>query len=90
MVGLERNLPLEEPQISPLRYPGFPVEFGGVGDLPAAFPNERLKRGHVERCVTGNPRTLGRKTFPGRGVNTEISPLRFAPVEMTKGKGTVR
>ena len=29
----------------------------------------------------------GRKTSPGRGVNTEISPLRFASVEMTKGKG---
>jgi hypothetical protein len=28
--------------------------------------------------------TLCRKTFPGRGVNTEISPLRFASVEMTK------
>jgi hypothetical protein len=27
-----------------------------------------------------------RKTFPGRGVNTEISPLRYASVEMTKGR----
>jgi hypothetical protein len=30
-----------------------------------------------------------RKRFPGRGVNTEISPLRFAPVEMTKGRATL-
>jgi hypothetical protein len=27
-----------------------------------------------------------RKTFPRRGVNTEISPLRFASVEITMGK----
>jgi hypothetical protein len=31
--------------------------------------------------------TLGRKTFPGEGINTEISPHRFASVEMTKGEG---
>jgi hypothetical protein len=24
-----------------------------------------------------------RKTFPGRGIHTEISPLRYAPVEIT-------
>jgi hypothetical protein len=41
---------------------------------------------HHLGCVAG-PGQLGRKTFPGRGVNTEISPLRFAPVEMTKEKG---
>jgi hypothetical protein len=28
----------EKPQISPLRYPGFPVEFGGVGDPSCGFP----------------------------------------------------
>jgi hypothetical protein len=44
-----------EPQISPLRCPGFPVEFGGVGDLHAAFLNESRTRGHVQRCVAGNP-----------------------------------
>jgi hypothetical protein len=33
--------------------------------------------------------TLGRKTSPGRGVNTEISPLRYAPVEMTKVRATL-
>ena len=26
-------------------------------------------------------------TFPGKGIHTEISPLRFAPVEMTKVSG---
>jgi hypothetical protein len=30
--GEEREL-----QISPLRYPGFPVEVGGVGEVHAAF-----------------------------------------------------
>jgi hypothetical protein len=44
-----------EPQISPLRYPGFPVEFSGVGDLHAAFLNESRTRGHVQRYVAGNP-----------------------------------
>jgi hypothetical protein len=29
------------------------------------------------------------KTFPGRGINTEISPLRYAPVEMTKGRAAL-
>ncbi|MEA3006563.1 MAG: hypothetical protein QOI94_1832, partial [Acidobacteriaceae bacterium] len=28
------------------------------------------------------------KTFPRRSIHTEISPLRCAPVEMTKGKRT--
>jgi hypothetical protein len=39
----------QEPQVSPLRYPGFPVEFGGVADLHAAFLNESRTRGHVQR-----------------------------------------
>jgi hypothetical protein len=34
----------KKPQISPLRYPGFPVEVGGAGELHAAFLNEsRIK-----------------------------------------------
>jgi hypothetical protein len=37
-----------KPQVSPLRYPGFPVEFGGVGNLHAAFLNESRTRGHVQ------------------------------------------
>ena len=35
--------------------PGFPVEFGGVGTLHAAFLNESSTRGHVRRWVAGNP-----------------------------------
>ena len=48
----------KKPQISPLRYPGFPVEFGGVGDLHAAFLNESRTRGHVQRRAAGNPGAL--------------------------------
>jgi hypothetical protein len=45
-------------QISPLRYPGFPVEFGGVGDLHAAFLNESRTRGHVFRQSAAEWRDL--------------------------------
>jgi hypothetical protein len=45
-------------QIPPLRYPGFPVEVGGVGELHAAFFTESRTRGHVQRSVAGNPGTL--------------------------------
>jgi hypothetical protein len=31
------------------------VELGGVGGLHAAFLNESSTRGHVQRCVAGNP-----------------------------------
>jgi hypothetical protein len=31
-------------QVPPLRYPGFPVEFGGVGELHAAFLTESRTR----------------------------------------------
>jgi hypothetical protein len=34
-----------KPQIPPLRYPGFPVEVGGVGGLHAAFLTESRTRG---------------------------------------------
>jgi hypothetical protein len=49
----------KKPQISPLRYPGFPVGIGGVGELHAAFLNESRTRGHVQRCVAGNPGQVG-------------------------------
>jgi hypothetical protein len=35
----------EEPQVSPLRYPGFAVVIGGVGELHAAFLTESRTRG---------------------------------------------
>jgi hypothetical protein len=31
----------------------------------------------------------GRKTSPRKSIHTEISPLRFASVEMTKGRGAL-
>src|ERR1700728_173069 len=37
--------PEEKPQVPPLRYPGFPVEVGGVGELHAAFLTESRTRG---------------------------------------------
>jgi hypothetical protein len=33
--------------------------------------------------------SLRRKTFPRRGIHTEISPFRCAPVEMTKGRAAL-
>jgi hypothetical protein len=42
-----------------LRSPGFPVEFGGVGALYAAFLNESSTRGNVQRRVAGNPGPVG-------------------------------
>ncbi len=47
----------EKQQVPPLRYPGFPVELGGVGGLHAPFSTERRKRGCVQCCVAGNPAT---------------------------------
>ena len=48
-----------------------------------------MESGLVQRCVAGNRGTLCRKTYPGRSVNTEVSPLRFASVEMTKVKAAL-
>ena len=47
-----------EPQVPPLRYPEFPVEVGGVGELYAPFLTERRTRGPVQCRVAGNPGTL--------------------------------
>ena len=35
--GIRRDRFRREPQVAPLRYPGFPVELGGVGELHAPF-----------------------------------------------------
>jgi hypothetical protein len=48
------------PRLFRPRYPGFPVEVGGVAELHAAFLNESRTRGPVWCSVTGNPGTLGR------------------------------
>jgi hypothetical protein len=45
-------------QVPPLRYPGFPVEVGGVDKVHAPFFKERRTRGSVRRSVAGNPGTL--------------------------------
>jgi hypothetical protein len=50
--------PRGQPQVSPLRYPGFPVEVGGAGELNAAFLTESRTRGPVLCRVAGNPGTL--------------------------------
>jgi len=41
-----------------LRYPGFPVEVGRVGELHAAFLTESRTRGRWGCRVAGNPGTL--------------------------------
>jgi hypothetical protein len=38
----------KKPQISPLRFPGFPVEVGGGGEVHTAFLNESRTRDPVE------------------------------------------
>ena len=40
MEGLTFVATESEPRVAPLRYPGFPVEVGGVGKLHAAFFTE--------------------------------------------------
>ena len=47
-----------KPQISPLRYPGFPVDIGGVGELHAAFLTESRTRGRFQCSAAGNQGTL--------------------------------
>ena len=47
-----------EPQIPPLRYPGFPVEVSGADEFHAAFLNESRTRGPVRRSEAGNPGSL--------------------------------
>ena len=44
-----------EPQIPPLRSPGFPVEVGGVGEVHPALLEESRTRGSVRVCEVGNP-----------------------------------
>jgi hypothetical protein len=47
-----------EPQISPLRYPGFPVENRGVDRHHAVFFKENHRRGRCQQRGVGNPGTL--------------------------------
>jgi hypothetical protein len=57
-VGPEQRLREQQPQISPLRSPGFPVETCGVDCLPAALFKESRKRGRRRQRDAGNPGTL--------------------------------
>ena len=45
-------------QVPPLRYPEFPVEFGGVGELYAVPARRDRTRGRGECRVAGNTGTL--------------------------------
>jgi hypothetical protein len=73
-----------EPQIPPLRYA--PVGMTILLGARKLLPPTAVKRGGL--YFQQSPTTLrsGRKTFPRRSINTEISPLRCASVEMTKGR----
>ena len=77
----------KKPQISPLPSPGFPVEFGGVGNPHGPFSTERRIRGGRGFCVAGNPGTPCRKTFP-RKVRGTADPFTAALL-MTQGEGTI-
>jgi hypothetical protein len=44
-------------QVAPFRYPEFPVELSGLGELHAAFFTERRTRGLGWRRYVGNPGT---------------------------------
>ena len=61
----------KELQIPALRYPGFPVELGGVGELHAAFLKESRTRGHCRCQVTGNPVRFGRDDKGYGGVSVQ-------------------
>jgi hypothetical protein len=49
---------MEEQQVAPLRYPGFPVDIGGVGELHAAFLKGSRMSGSGECGVAGNPGSM--------------------------------
>jgi len=55
LIHLPRRLDSVLDKSSSRLSPGFPVEFGGFGELHAAFFAERRTRGLVQRCVAGNP-----------------------------------
>ncbi len=73
----------QEPQISPLRYPGFPVKLHGIGAFHAPFFTEGRIRGLVQCSVAGNPGTLRSKNISTGGPLRCRSPLRCASVGMT-------
>jgi hypothetical protein len=54
-IGASYTPPEGKPQVAALRYPGFPVEVGGVVELHAPFFTEGRTRGLVWCCEAGNP-----------------------------------
>jgi hypothetical protein len=81
MSGVEKHFKDEaaEPQVPPLRFPGFPVENRGVGIFRAALFKENRIRGHRQQFEVGNPgyapvgMTKGRAMLP-RGEDAEQKP----------------
>jgi hypothetical protein len=73
-----------EQQVPPLRCPGFPGEICVIGEVRASLFSESRIRG---RCWDLRGRksgsALSKNTFPQPEKEPQISPLRFAPVEMT-------
>jgi hypothetical protein len=63
----------DEQQVPPLRYPGFPVKFGGVVALHAPFFTEGRTRGLFQCCVAGNPGTLGMTLLLGTDTTSLVS-----------------
>ena len=47
-----------EPQVPPLRSPGFPVETRGVDQVHAALSEESRTRGRCQQREVGNPGAL--------------------------------
>jgi hypothetical protein len=56
LVGMRE--PGKEPQVPPLRSPGFPVKTRGVEGLYAALSTESRTRGRCQQREVGNPGTL--------------------------------
>jgi hypothetical protein len=88
--GLDSGFPGEGPRnCRSLGSPGFPVESCGFGHCVWFSLRRTACVVAGESGEVGNPGTHRRKTFPRRGIHTEISPLRCAPVEMTKERAAL-
>ena len=76
-----------EPQISPLRYPGFPVEVGGVSKHRAPFLKERRTRCTVQSCVAGNPCP---SSNDGNKFPSAVCEQSRARMSLSQGRGRTR
>jgi hypothetical protein len=57
--------------------------------LPCCRLRFKLERDGCQPREVVNPGTLNRETFPRESIHTEMSPLRWASVEMTKGRAVL-